>query len=95
MPAQRVLEQKLSSEHNTLIHVVSGELKISGQPQGVRKKSIAILSGGTRLEVNSNSATQFLLISANRLNEPVARSGPFVMNTQDEIRQAYADFYTK
>jgi redox-sensitive bicupin YhaK (pirin superfamily) len=37
------------------------------------------------------SSVRFLLISGKPLNEPIARYGPFVMNTQDEIIQALQD----
>lgn len=57
--------------------------------------------GGSRVEVedqgqlvltNGAEETEILLLQARPIGEPVAKRGPFVMNTQDEIRQAYADY---
>ena len=39
-----------------------------------------------------NDATRFLVVAGRPLNEPVARGGPFVMNTRDEIRLAFEDY---
>ena len=41
--------------------------------------------------VTGDEPVRLLLISAKPLKEPIARYGPFVMNTQDEIKQALAD----
>ncbi len=44
------------------------------------------------MSVNTAAGARFLLVSAQPLNEPVARGGPFVMNTRDEINQAFDDY---
>ena len=52
----------------------------------VRKKGDAV-----ELQAE-NKDTHFLLIAGKPLNEPVARGGPFVMNTKTEIEQAFRDY---
>ena len=44
------------------------------------------------MRVRSEQGARFLLVSAQPLNEPVARGGPFVMNTREEIMQAFDDY---
>lgn len=56
-------------------------------------KTLAILSSGEVIRVTSNETdARFLCIAARPLNEPIARYGPFVMNTREEIHQAFDDF---
>jgi redox-sensitive bicupin YhaK (pirin superfamily) len=49
---------------------------------------------GVRIEnpSSSNETLEVLLIAGVPLNEPIARYGPFVMNTQEEIHQAFEDY---
>jgi redox-sensitive bicupin YhaK (pirin superfamily) len=48
---------------------------------------------GEQLEVATGSeAVRFLLAAAKPLNEKIARHGPFVMNTKEEIMQAFQDY---
>ena len=42
--------------------------------------------------VNGSASAEFLVLQGKAIAEPIARRGPFVMNTWDEIRQAYADY---
>jgi hypothetical protein len=52
-----------------------------------------VLGQGDAIALRSGSqTTRFLLVSGKPLNEPVARGGPFVMNTEAEIRQAFSDY---
>ena len=54
--------------------------------------SIALFSDGDHLELSARESTRLLLLAARAIGEPIARQGPFVMNTPQEIRQAFADY---
>ena len=57
------------------------------------KGYLGVLSANGKLEVNcSNEGASFILVAGEPLNEPVARGGPFVMNTRSEILQAFEDY---
>ena len=42
--------------------------------------------------IQSETESEFLILAGPELNEPIARYGPFVMNTQEEIHQAILDY---
>ena len=103
LPANTTFDQTLVNEHSAFIYVIEGEVSVqnsTGSAQGkanntVKAKDLAVLSKGDIVTVSSNiNGARFLLIAGKPLNEPVARMGPFVMNTQTEIRQAVEDFHS-
>ena len=57
--------------------------------------AMGVLGPGKHLSVMGNDAdaARFLLVAGKALNEPVAKAGPFVMNTREELRQAFNDFH--
>lgn len=94
LPANTDFEQALATEHNAFIYVIEGEAAVQGAEK-VSAKNLAILSKGDNVSVTSgDKGARFLLIAGKPLNESVARMGPFVMNTQAEIRQAVDDFHS-
>lgn len=79
--------------HNVFLYPYAGDISIDaerGTP--VQRGNIALLGRGASVSVACDRAARFILVGGKPLNEPVARYGPFVMNTADEIRQAIMDF---
>jgi redox-sensitive bicupin YhaK (pirin superfamily) len=84
----------LPSTHNSLIYLVEGEIKVGDQNHDQAKNStLIILTRGEKLKVSSLTKAKFLLISGKPIGEPIARGGPFVMNTKAEILQAVQDYH--
>ena len=55
--------------------------------------NLAVLATGERVHVvGAGASNRFLLVAGMQLNEPVARAGPFVMNTRQQVMDAFQDF---
>ena len=100
LPANTAIEQDLINDHNAFIYVIEGDIQVQDTDaidmatNKVAAKNLAMLSKGANVKIKSNrEGARFLLIAGQPLNEPIARMGPFVMNTQAEIRQAVNDFH--
>ena len=79
--------------HNAVLVVLSGVVRVNGADE-VPASSYAIFGqngGGITLEGLAPEA-KCLLLTGEPLNEPIAGHGPFVMNTEEEIRQAMVDY---
>ena len=84
----------LPPTHNSLIYLIDGEIKVGEQSHDQAKNStLIILSKGKNLKVSSLTKAKFLLISGKPIGEPIARGGPFVMNTKEEILKAVQDYH--
>ena len=79
------------ADHTAFVYVYQGRGQVGGA--AMRPQSLGILSRGEKVTaVADGSEFRFLFIAARPLNEPIARHGPFVMNTREEIHQAFEDF---
>jgi redox-sensitive bicupin YhaK (pirin superfamily) len=85
----------LPEGHNAFAYVFEGAASI-GQGEDARElqaHELAVLGGGELLDVRAGGDAARLIVVAGRpLREPVARHGPFVMNTREQIMQAFVDF---
>ena len=90
LPAGARFEQVLPADHHAMAVVFEGSLRLGGRP--VEATSVAFLGEGERVEAESAAGARFLLIAGRPIGEPVAWAGPFVMNTREEVMQAFEDF---
>lgn len=95
LPANTRFSESLPDTHNAFVYVINGEINIDdeqGKAVSVGRDQLAVLTHGDSVELLSQADTRFLLVAGKPLNEPVARGGPFVMNTDSEIQQAFRDY---
>lgn len=85
-------EQPITEGHTAFVYVFDGDVDVSGKE--VTQHHLAILSDGDRVRLSSEHGGRAILVAGRPLGEPVARYGPFVMNSFDEIQQAVRDFQT-
>ena len=85
---------ELPNTHNSLIYLISGEIKVGSKNHNqIKDSNLILLSKGDNLLVKAVKKSKFLLISGKPINEKIARGGPFVMNTKSEILDAVKDFH--
>jgi hypothetical protein len=91
LDAGALFHERLPAEHAAMVYVIQGTLQLGGT--AVPKETLAILGPGSEVTALADDDTRFLLIAGKPLREPVARRGPFVMNTQAELMRAFADYH--
>jgi len=85
----------LPSTHNSFVYLIEGEIKIGDKNHDkVNGSTLIILTKGEKLKVKGVTKSKFLLISGKPIGEPIARGGPFVMNTKEEILKAVEDYHS-
>ena len=107
LPTNTDFEQILPMEHNAFIYVIEGDISVlntdsdsksdvaESQNNTLAAQKLGILTQGEQVVVRSgDDGARFLLIAGQPLHEPIARGGPFVMNTRAEIVQAFDDFHS-
>jgi len=82
----------LLPEQQALVYVFEGAVRVGDQGSAVTDGQLAVLAGGDGVRLRASESARLLLLAGVPLKEPVARYGPFVMNTQQEIQQAFRDY---
>jgi quercetin 2,3-dioxygenase len=93
IPAGATFEQPLAAWHNAFIYVFRGAVEVEGT--AVPAQRMAILANDPAADgvvLRATEPARVLLIAGRPLREPIAQYGPFVMNTQTEIMQAFKDY---
>ncbi len=96
LDANTSFSEEIAEHHNAFVYVIEGSVTLESDQGGrvsVVRDQLAILTQGATIELESTEqAARFLLIGGKPLGEPIVRSGPFVMNTREELQQAYSDY---
>ena len=85
----------IPSSHNTFVYLVTGEIKIGNKKHNqLQNSSLICLQNGNDLNISAIIKSKFLVIAGKPIEEPIARGGPFVMNTKEEILKAVQDYHS-
>ncbi|KAL6060893.1 Pirin [Balamuthia mandrillaris] len=87
-------QQHIPSEYRGFVYVLSGEGKFGAAETSGSSGKCLVLSEGNNLSIKADKELRFVILAGQPLNEPIAKYGPFVMNTKEEIRQAFIDYQT-
>jgi redox-sensitive bicupin YhaK (pirin superfamily) len=89
--ANATFSHQLANELRAFVYIFEGSGRIADKELPMH--SIAVLGEGDNFEITAGDAgARFILVAGRPLNEPVVQYGPFVMNSREEIEQAFADY---
>lgn len=80
------------AHYNTILLVVEGEVKVNNQEIVPTDHLLLFTNEGEDFTIEATESSVVLILSGEPLNEPIASYGPFVMNTQEQIREAFDDY---
>lgn len=86
------LEIPTDPTHNAFIYNISGNLEVEGRREIKPNQVVLYQRGESNINIFSKDGGEILLLGGKPFNEPVYSYGPFVMNTEDEIRRVINDY---
>lgn len=90
IPAGSNFSTQLPQQHNAIAYLFEGACQIGGVD--VLSSNLIVFTDGDQLTIQTrDQSARLLLVAGKPIGEPIARYGPFVMNTQAEIKQALSD----
>jgi quercetin 2,3-dioxygenase len=84
-------QKNISSDENIFFYIVRGELKVNGE-EIMFRNLVEFGNTGEEIDIEATEESILLLGHAKPFNEPMVAQGPFVMNTQQQIYEAYQDY---
>jgi redox-sensitive bicupin YhaK (pirin superfamily) len=83
---------ELPAHYNTALLVIEGSILINDVTEADKDHLVLMANDAERFSMKAAADAKVLLLSGEPLNEPIAAHGPFVMNTREELIQAFRDF---
>ncbi|MGB7195405.1 MAG: pirin family protein [Collimonas pratensis] len=87
-----VTELTLPDGWNSALIVLHGTVLVNGETVSRESQMVLLDAGGSKLALEANNDAVVLLLSGEPIDEPIVGHGPFVMNSEEEIVQAFTDF---
>ena len=79
--------------HNSFVYLLKGQIKVGkANHEKTTDSNLILLEQGNNLKIKAEKGSEFLFIAGKPIGEPIARGGPFVMNTKAEIVEAINDY---
>lgn len=99
LPADSRVSLPWREDFNALVYVLAGEGTVGPEAKPIRRGQLAVMGAGERITMaashiqsSAEPALEVLLLGGQPIGDPVVQYGPFVMNTRDQIVQAFEDF---
>ena len=91
LAARGTLELDFPAHENTAVLVMKGSIAINGAQTARTGSFVLFENAGEHIAIEAQQDSQLLVLSGEPIGEPVVQYGPFVMNTEKEIVQAFRD----
>ncbi|OFY65806.1 MAG: hypothetical protein A2Y71_08325 [Bacteroidetes bacterium RBG_13_42_15] len=88
-----VADFSFNKDYNTGILIIEGEVRINDSKIAPADHFVLFKHDGEDFKVEAVKESVVLVLSGEAIDEPIASYGPFVMNTEEEIKEAYDDYY--
>jgi redox-sensitive bicupin YhaK (pirin superfamily) len=92
LPARGRMSHPFPAAHNAFAYVIEGAVLVGDGRTRVAAGQLAVVGAGDVAAFRADDGGRLLLLAAHPIGEPVARYGPFVMSTDEELRQAVDDY---
>ena len=92
LKAGKLVALALPEGHNTSIFVLQGRASVKGSQVAGEAELIVCTRNGSQVTIDAHENSRLLVMAGEPIEEPIARYGPFVMNTRAELMQATQDY---
>lgn len=90
--AATTFTEEIPEHYNAFLYVLSGTIKAGTKDIEGTHGTCVVLGPGQTVSVKSTGEARFVVLAGEPLNEPVVQHGPFVMNTREQIMEAFRDY---
>lgn len=83
----------IEEQKNAMLYLLDGSITVNETKIASSRNVVTFINDGSEIAIEANKESKILFLAGKPFGEPVAQYGPFVMNTHEELNQAFDDFY--